>query len=61
VKQLVDAENRDREALYVEIARANGIPVDQVPKIRSIFAKSWIDQAQTGWWIQDSQGNWRKK
>lgn len=61
VKQLVDAENRDREALYVEIARANGIPVDQVPKIRSIFAKSWIDQAQTGWWIQDSQGNWRRK
>jgi len=61
IKQLVDAENRDREALYVEIAKANGIPTSNVPKIKSIFAKSWIDQAQPGWWIQDSQGNWKKK
>ena len=61
VKQLVDAENRDREALYIEIAKANGISMNQVPKIKSIFAKSWIDQAQSGWWIQDGQGNWGRK
>lgn len=61
VKQLVEAENRDREALYVEIAKANGIPMSEVPKIKAIFARSWIDQAQPGWWIQDGQGNWRKK
>jgi uncharacterized protein YdbL (DUF1318 family) len=60
-KQLVDAENRDREALYAEIAKANGIAADAVPKIKSIFAKSWTDQAQPGWWIQDSQGNWKRK
>jgi uncharacterized protein YdbL (DUF1318 family) len=61
IKQLVEAENRDRETLYAEIAKANGIPTSNVPKIKSIFAKSWIDQAQSGWWIQDGQGNWRKK
>jgi uncharacterized protein YdbL (DUF1318 family) len=61
IKQLVDAENRDREALYAEIAKANGIPASNVPKIKSIFAKSWIDQAQSGWWIQDAGGNWRRK
>jgi uncharacterized protein YdbL (DUF1318 family) len=61
VQQLIEAENRDREALYAEIAKANNIPPDAVPKIRGIFAKSWIDQAQTGWWIQDSQGNWKRK
>ncbi len=60
-QQLVEAENRDREALYAEIAKANGIPKENVPKIKSIFAKSWIEQAQPGWWIQDSQGNWKKK
>ena len=60
-QQLVEAENRDREALYVEIAKANGIPKENVPRIKNIFAKSWIEQAQTGWWIQDSQGNWKKK
>lgn len=61
VQQLVDAENRDREALYVEIAKANDIARESVPKIKAIFAKSWIEQARPGWWIQDAQGNWRKK
>lgn len=61
VNQLVEAENRDREALYVEIARANNFPKEKVADIRRIFAKSWIDQAKTGWWMQDSQGNWKKK
>ena len=61
VQQLIEAENRDREALYAEIAKANNIPSEAVPKIKVIFAKSWTDQAQSGWWIQDSQGTWKKK
>ena len=58
--QLIDAENKDREALYAEIAKANSIPKENIPKIKSIFAKSWIEQAQPGWWIQNN-GNWQKK
>ncbi len=61
VQQLVDAENRDRESLYLEIAKANNFPKESVTKIKSIFARSWIEQAQPGWWIQDAQGNWKKK
>jgi uncharacterized protein YdbL (DUF1318 family) len=61
VKQLLDAGNRDREALYSEIAKANNFPAATVGRIKEIFAKSWIDQAKSGWWIQDSQGNWKKK
>jgi len=61
VQQLVDAENRDREALYLEIAKANNFPPESVPKIKTIFARSWVDQAQSGWWIQDAQGNWKRK
>ena len=61
VQQLVDAENRDRESLYLEIAKANNFPLESVAKIRSIFARSWVEQAQAGWWIQDAQGNWKKK
>jgi uncharacterized protein len=60
-KQLVDAENRDRENLYAEIAKANNISRESIPRIKAIFAKSWLDQAQSGWWIQDAQGNWRRK
>ena len=60
-KQLVDAENRDRENLYAEIAKANNISKESIPRIKAIFARSWLDQAQSGWWIQDGQGNWKKK
>jgi uncharacterized protein YdbL (DUF1318 family) len=60
-QQLVEAENRDREALYLEIAKANNIARESVPKIKAIFARSWIEQARPGWWIQDAQGNWQKK
>ena len=60
VKQLVDAENRDRETLYAEIAKANNIAKESIPKIKSIFAKSWMDQARPGWWVQDG-GSWRRK
>jgi uncharacterized protein YdbL (DUF1318 family) len=59
VQQLVDAENRDRESLYLEIAKANNFP-ESVAKIRSIFAWSWAEQAQAGWWTQDAQGNGRR-
>ena len=61
VQQLADAENRDREALYLEIAKANNFAQESVPKIKAIFAKSWVEQARPGWWIQDAQGNWRRK
>jgi uncharacterized protein YdbL (DUF1318 family) len=60
-QQLVSAENRDREALYAEIAKANNIATESIPRIKAIFAQSWIDQARPGWWIQDNQGNWKKK
>jgi uncharacterized protein YdbL (DUF1318 family) len=61
IQQLAEAENRDREALYREIATANNIPQAAVPKIKRIFANSWIEQARPGWWIQDAQGTWKKK
>jgi len=60
-QQLIGAENRDREALYAEIAKANNIAKESIPRIKTIFAQSWIDQARPGWWIQDNQGNWKKK
>lgn len=61
VQQLVEAENRDREALYTEIARANNFPKERAADIKRIFAKSWVEQTRSGWWVQDAQGNWGRK
>ncbi len=60
VRKLVVAENRERNRLYKAIAKANGQP-EWEKKIRATFAKSWATQAQSGWWYQDSGGQWVRK
>lgn len=60
VQQLVADENRDRNALYAEIARANGHP-EWEAQIRATFARRWVDNAPGGWWFQNAQGAWQKK
>jgi uncharacterized protein YdbL (DUF1318 family) len=59
VNQLVADENRDRAALYGEIASANGHP-EWEAQIRETFARRWIERAQSGWYYQ-SGGGWRAK
>lgn len=41
LKGLIAAENRDRQALYQEVARALKIDPSQVNKVAEIFAKEW--------------------
>ena len=60
VNALVAAENRDRAALYREIALANKHP-EWEAEIRSTFAQRWIQRAQPGWYYQNPSGAWVKK
>jgi uncharacterized protein len=60
VRQLVDAENRDRNALYREIAVANGHP-EWEADIRKTFAQRWISRAESGWWYRTPAGAWAQK
>jgi uncharacterized protein YdbL (DUF1318 family) len=53
-------ENRDRNSLYREIARANG-HAEWEPQIRATFAKGWIERAHAGWYYQDASGAWQRK
>lgn len=41
LKNLVKAENKDRKALYTEVAKAMNIDPGQVSKVAEIFAKEW--------------------
>jgi uncharacterized protein YdbL (DUF1318 family) len=61
VRRLVDAENKDRESLYREIASANHFGAERVADIRAIFAQTWKDKAEAGWWIQSADGSWKQK
>lgn len=60
VNSLVSAENDDRNALYKEIAIANGHP-EWEAEVRSTFALRWAQKAPGGWWYQDAGGAWVKK
>ena len=56
---LIADENKDRQALYAEISRANGHPEWQA-EIQATFARRWIDKAAKGWWYQ-SGSSWKQK
>lgn len=59
VNGLVADENKDRAALYAEIARANDHPEWQAD-IQATFAERWVSNAVAGWWYQ-TNGNWQQK
>lgn len=61
LKRVSDQENKNRMALYNEIVKANKLAGDSLPKLQKIFAKSWRDAAQPGWWVQNDNGQWEKK
>jgi uncharacterized protein YdbL (DUF1318 family) len=59
VNQAVADDNRDRKAVYREVAVANGHP-EWESQIRDVFARQWIASARAGWWYQ-SGGAWKQK
>lgn len=60
VRQLVADENADRQALYRQIAVANGHP-EWEPDIRRTFAERWVANARGGWYYQGRDGSWQQK
>lgn len=52
-------DNRDRKAVYREVAVANGHP-EWETQIRKVFAQQWAESARSGWWYQ-SGGAWKQK
>lgn len=56
----VAEDNRDREAVYREIAVANG-HAEWESQIRETFAKQWTASARSGWWYQDASGAWKQR
>lgn len=60
LETVVADENRDRSAVYREIAVANGHP-EWEGDIQETFAKEWISNARPGWYYQDASGAWIQK
>jgi len=60
LESVVADENRDRKAVYREIAIANGHP-EWEKDIQETFAREWVDNARRGWYYQNSSGAWVQK
>jgi uncharacterized protein YdbL (DUF1318 family) len=60
VNALIAQVNRDRSALYREIALANKKP-EWEGEIRTTFAQRWIERAPAGWYYQNPSGAWVQK
>ena len=59
VNAAVADDNRDRKAVYREIAVANGHP-EWEGQIRDVFARQWVASARPGWGYQQG-GAWKQK
>jgi uncharacterized protein YdbL (DUF1318 family) len=60
LRKLVADDNADRNALYREIASANGHP-EWESDIRGTFAQRWIATARAGWHDKSKAGDWKQK
>ena len=61
LNRLVSEDNKDRETLYNEIAKANGHP-EWAADIRKTFARRWVERgARAGWYYQNASGAWAQK
>lgn len=60
LESVVADENRDRNAVYREIAVANGQP-DWQRDVQQTWAKEWVRNARKGWYYQDAGGSWKQK
>jgi len=60
LESVVADENRDRKAVYREIAVANG-HAEWENDIQQTFAREWVKNARKGWYYQEAGGTWRQK
>ena len=60
LESVVADENRDRKAVYREIAVANGQP-DWQKDVQQTWANEWVRNARKGWYYQDARGTWKQK
>jgi uncharacterized protein len=61
VEKLIDAENSDRQAFIASIAKANNRGNEGMAEVRAGMRQRWAADMQSGWMIQDDNGNWAKK
>jgi uncharacterized protein YdbL (DUF1318 family) len=57
-KEVVQAENQDRQAVYSAIAKQQGTTMELVGKQR---AMQIAEKAGSGEWLQDASGKWYQK
>ncbi len=57
-KEVIEAENADRKAVYEAIARQQGTTAELVGKLR---AKKIFEQAKSGEFLKQEDGTWKKK
>ncbi|HMK60570.1 MAG TPA: DUF1318 domain-containing protein [Dissulfurispiraceae bacterium] len=61
LNSLVSQQNKDWLSLYQEIAKANNLGGDAVPRFQKTFAERLRAKAEPGRWIQTDTGAWVKK
>ena len=60
-ESMAQAENKDRQFIYMTILEQNNLPQDSLKTIETVFAQVQRDKANPGDKIQDENGQWSTK
>ena len=58
LEKMVGDENKDRKALFADLAKKTGGSVDAVAEK---FAKAMVGKGKKGHWFRSSKGTWKQK
>jgi uncharacterized protein YdbL (DUF1318 family) len=61
LKSLVASINKEREALYAEVAKALKVDPSQLDRVSQEFAQVWQQYSRGGWYVQLADGTWKQK
>ncbi len=57
-QDIIDSENRDRQQVYTNIAKEQGVPIEKVEQLR---AAQIVQKAASGEFLKKEDGSWYQK
>lgn len=61
IEKLISEENADRQQLFKEVIKINGLESGQLGAVSSKFMSSFQSKSPAKTWMQDSSGKWNQK
>ncbi len=60
-EKVIADENKDRDELYEEILKINGLQAARLKSVQKSFSRSFQAESPSGTWVESTDGKWAQK